>query len=118
RLRFDRMGVFTYSHEENTHSYSMKDDVPEGVKQERQNTVMELQQGISFELNQARVGNTYKTLIDRTEDGHFIGRTEFDSPEVDNEVIIKSIEYLRIGDFTDVTIQEARDYDLIGTIDR
>ncbi len=103
RSRFDRLGVFSYSHEENTHSHSMTDDVPTDVKQERVDTLMELQQGISLELNQSKIGETFKTLIDRKEGRTFIGRTEFDSPEVDNEVIIESKEnYLRIGDFVNV----------------
>lgn len=88
RSRFDRLGVFTYSHEENTHAYSMKDDVPQSVKEERMEAIMELQQGISLELNQAKVGKIFKVLIDRKEGGQFVGRTEFDSPEVDNEVIL------------------------------
>lgn len=98
--RFDRLGVFTYSHEENTFSHTLKDDVPAKVKQERVDTLMELQQHISMELNEKRIGNTYKVLIDRKEGGQFIGRTEFDSPEVDNEVIIDATaDYLRIGGF-------------------
>jgi ribosomal protein S12 methylthiotransferase len=112
RSRFDRLGVFTYSHEENTHSHSFKDDVPEKVKQQRMEEVMELQQGISWELNQAKVGKTFKVLVDRTEAGTFIGRTEFDSPEVDNEVIIESQEYLRMGDFVKAEITSATEFDL------
>lgn len=115
RSRFDRLGVFTYSHEENTHAFSMKDDVPDDVKQERADAVMELQQGISYGLNQQKMGKTYKVLIDRKEGGTFIGRTESDSPEVDNEVIIDaSGEYLRIGDFVPVKIISATDFDLHG----
>ncbi|QOI97052.1 MAG: 30S ribosomal protein S12 methylthiotransferase RimO [Flammeovirgaceae bacterium] len=116
KSRFDRLGVFTYSHEENTHAYSMNDDVPDEVKQQRADAVMELQQGISNELNQQKVGNTYKVLIDRKEGGNFVGRTEFDSPEVDNEVIIDAAAgYLRIGDFVPVKITSATDFDLHGT---
>lgn len=115
RSRFDRLGVFTYSHEENTHAFSMNDDVPDNVKQQRADAVMELQQGISHELNQQKVGNTVKVLIDRKEGGSFIGRTEHDSPEVDNEVIIDaSAGYLRTGDFVPVKITSATDFDLHG----
>ena len=115
RSRFDRLGVFSYSHEENTHSHSMTDDVPTDVKQERVDTLMELQQGISLELNQSKIGETFKTLIDRKEGRTFIGRTEFDSPEVDNEVIIESKEnYLRIGDFVNVKVNSATEFDLTG----
>lgn len=116
RSRFDRLGVFTYSHEENTHSYSMPDDVPEEVKQERLEAIMDLQQGISMELNKAKIGKTFKVLIDRKEGNDFVGRTEFDSPEVDNEVIIHTDEYLRIGDFVNVKINDASEFDLIGEI--
>ena len=117
RSRFDRLGIFSYSHEENTHSHSMADEVPADVKQERVDTIMELQQGISLELNQAKIGMTFKTLIDRKEEGVFIGRTEFDSPEVDNEVIIESKEnYLRIGDFVNVKVNGATEFDLTGKV--
>ncbi len=116
RSRFDRLGVFTYSHEENTHSYSMKDDVPDRVKQERMEAIMELQQGISLELNQAKIGKTFRVLVDRMEGGQFIGRTEFDSPEVDNEVMLASSEYLRQGDFCDVRITDATEFDLSGEV--
>jgi ribosomal protein S12 methylthiotransferase len=115
RSRFDRLGVFSYSHEENTHSHSMADDVPSDIKQDRVDTIMEIQQGISLELNQAKIGKTFKTLIDRKEGGTFIGRTEFDSPEVDNEVIIENKEnYLRIGDFVNVKVNSATEFDLTG----
>jgi ribosomal protein S12 methylthiotransferase len=117
RSRFERLGIFTYSHEENTHSYSMADDVPDDVKQERAADVMELQQGISLEINQQRIGNTYKVLVDRKEGKDFIGRTELDSPEVDNEVIINSADnYLRIGDFVNVKIGSASEFDLTGHV--
>ena len=113
--RFDRLGCFTYSHEENTHAYQLTDDVPEDVKQQRANAIMELQAGISWELNQARVGKTFRCLIDRMEGGYFIGRTEFDSPDVDNEVRIDaSAHYLRLGEFAQIRITEASDYDLFG----
>jgi len=114
--RFDRLGVFAYSHEENTFSHTMKDDVPAKVKQERVDAIMDLQQGISWELNQKRVGGTFKVLIDRKEGGQFIGRTEFDSPEVDNEVLLDAKEnYLRIGDFISAKVTEATEFDLIAT---
>lgn len=117
RSRFDRLGVFTYSHEENTHSHSMPDDVPVDVKQQRLEEIMELQEGISLELNQQKIGNTYKVLVDRKEAGNFIGRTESDSPEVDNEVIIESTaNYLRVGDFVNVKIHAASEFDLTGTV--
>lgn len=113
--RFDRLGVFGYSHEENTHSYSMNDDVPDEVKQQRVEEIMELQQGISLELNQQKVGKEFKVLIDRKEGGVFMGRTEFDSPEVDNEVIINSPDnYLRVGDFAHVKIIASSEFDLTG----
>lgn len=115
-MRFDRLGVFTYSHEENTHAHSMEDDVPEEVKQERANHVMEVQEQISYEINQGKVGQTLKVLIDRKEGGNFIGRTEFDSPEVDNEVIIDAAKhYLRIGDFANIKIDDATEFDLYGS---
>lgn len=114
-MRFDRLGVFTYSHEENTHAYLLNDDVPADVKQERANEIMEVQRGISYDLNQARIGATYKVLIDRVEGGYFIGRTEFDSPEVDNEVLIPvNDSYARVGDFADVQIDDAQEFDLYG----
>lgn len=114
--RFDRLGVFTYSHEENTHAFLLNDDVPAEVKQARAEAVMEVQQGVSAKLNQDKVGNTYKVLIDRKEGDYFIGRTEFDSPEVDNEVLIKAEKstYLRIGDFAQVKIEKAEEFDLYG----
>lgn len=116
RSRFDRLGVFTYSHEENTHAYSLKDDVPESVKQERMEAIMDVQQGISHELNQAKVGNVFTVLVDRMEGGQFIGRTEHDSPEVDNEVILPGTEYLRPGDFHTVRITAATEFDLSGEV--
>ena len=116
RMRFDRLGVFTYSHEENTHSFSMADDVPADIKQERADAIMELQQGISYELNQDKLGNTYKVLFDRKEGGYFIGRTEFDSPEVDNEVLVKATQYVRLGDFANIRITETHEFDLYGEV--
>lgn len=117
KSRFDRMGVFAYSHEENTHSHTMSDDVPDEVKQQRLDDLMEIQQGISLELNSAKVGQTFKVLVDRKEGGSFIGRTEHDSPEVDNEVIIESPDnYLRIGDFVKVKITSATEFDLTGEV--
>lgn len=115
-MRFDRLGVFTYSHEENTHAYNLEDDVPEEVKQERANIVMQIQEEISNEINQQKVGQTFKVLIDRKEGGNFIGRTEHDSPEVDNEVMIDaSAHYLRVGDFAHIKINDATEFDLYGT---
>jgi len=116
-MRFDRLGVFTYSHEENTHAFNSEDDVPEELKKERAEEIMELQSGISHEINQEKVGKTFKVMIDRVEGGDYIGRTEFDSPEVDNEVIIpKSTGYARIGDFAEVKITECAPYDLYGEL--
>ena len=114
QARFDRLGVFSYSHEENTHAHSMPDDVPSETKQERLESIMELQQGISLELNQQKIGRILKVLVDRKESGNFIGRSEFDSPEVDNEVIIKSKSYLRLGDFVNVEINAVTEFDLTG----
>ena len=116
RARFDRLGVFAYSHEENTHSYSMADDVPAKIKQERVDQLMELQQGISLELNQTKIGKNFKILVDRREEGVFIGRTEFDSPEVDNEVILKSADYLRVGDFVNAKVKSATEFDLMAEV--
>ena len=118
RSRFDRLGIFTYSHEENTHAHNFEDDVPADVKKERADRIMELQSGISYELNQEKIGKTFKVLFDRAEGEYFIGRTEFDSPEVDNEVLVKKENtYVRIGDFADVTITSADHYDLYGTVE-
>jgi ribosomal protein S12 methylthiotransferase len=115
--RFDRLGIFTYSHEENTHAHTLADDVPAEVKQERADAIMELQQGISLELNEARVGQTYKVLFDRKESGYFVGRTQYDSPEVDNEVLVPATNtYVRLGDFAHVRITESTDFDLYGEV--
>lgn len=118
RTRFDRLGIFTYSHEENTHAYNFEDDVPEEVKKERADLIMELQSGISYELNQDKIGKTFKVLFDRVEGDYFIGRTEFDSPEVDNEVLVKKTAdtFVRLGDFANVEISSADHYDLYGKI--
>ena len=111
--RFERLGVFTYSHEEDTHSYTMKDDVLDEVKQQRLEAIMELQEGISEEINAEKVGKKYRVLIDRFEGGQYVGRTEHDSPEVDNEVLINSDDgYLRVGDFCEVVITSASAFDL------
>lgn len=112
KMRFDRLGVFQYSHEENTHSFDFKDDVPAEVKQERADAIMALQQGISWELNQKKIGSQFKVLFDRKEGGYFIGRTQFDSPEVDNEVLLPATSYVRLGDFAEVRITEAEEFDL------
>ncbi|HEV7346693.1 30S ribosomal protein S12 methylthiotransferase RimO [Telluribacter sp.] len=112
KMRFERLGVFQYSHEENTYSHTMADDVPAEVKQERADAIMELQQGISLELNQQKIGKTCKVLFDRKEGGYFIGRTESDSPEVDNEVLLSASNYVRLGDFANVRITDAQEFDL------
>ncbi len=114
-MRFERLGCFTYSHEENTHAYNLEDDVPEEVKQERANIIMEIQSQISWELNQEKIGQTFRCIIDRKEGNHFVGRTEFDSPDVDNEVLIDATKhYVKIGDFVNIKITDASDYDLFG----
>lgn len=115
--RFDRLGIFAYSHEENTHAYSLKDDVTPKTKEKRVEAIMEAQQQISNELNQQKVGRTFKVLFDRKEGNYFIGRTEFDSPEVDNEVLVDAKKfYVRVGDFANVKITSAEDFDLYGEI--
>ena len=114
-MRFERLGCFTYSHEENTHAYNLEDDVPEEVKQERANEIMEIQSQISWELNQQKIGKTFKCVIDRKEGNYFVGRTEFDSPDVDNEVLIDAEKfYLKTGEFANIKINEAADFDLYG----
>jgi ribosomal protein S12 methylthiotransferase len=114
-LRFERLGVFTYSHEENTHAYSLSDDVPEEVKQKRAQEVMAVQQEISSEINESKVGKVFRVLFDRKDGEYFVGRTEFDSPEVDNEVLVSAAgNYVRIGDFADVRITSAAEFDLFG----
>lgn len=114
-MRFDRLGCFTYSHEENTTAYDLEDDVPEEVKLARANEIMEIQSQISWELNQQKIGKTFRCLIDRKEGNYFVGRTEYDSPDVDNEVLIDAKKhYVKIGDFVEVKIIDATDYDLYG----
>ncbi len=115
KSRFERLGVFPYSHEDNTHAFSMEDNVPEEIKLQRAERVMEVQESISEEINNQKVGKTFKVLIDRKEAGQFIGRTEHDSPEVDNEVLIDANEhYLRLGDFANIKITSASPFDLYG----
>jgi ribosomal protein S12 methylthiotransferase len=117
KSRFDRLGVFAYSHEEGTHAFSMQDVVPEKVKQNRTQAVMELQERISLEKNQQKIGKTMKVMIDRKEGAYFIGRTEADSPEVDNEVLIPAHDqYLRMGDFAAVKVTDAEAFDLFGEV--
>ncbi len=116
-MRFERLGCFTYSHEENTHAYNLEDDVPQEIKQARANEIMELQSQISWELNQAKIGQTLRVIIDRKEGQHFVGRTEFDSPDVDNEVLIDATKvYLKTGEYTTVTITDAADFDLYAEV--
>ncbi len=114
-MRFERLGCFTYSHEENTHAYNLEDDVPQEIKQRRANEIMEIQSQISWELNQQKIGQTFRVIIDRKEGGYFIGRTEFDSPDVDNEVLIDAAKvYLKTGEYYEVKITDAADFDLYG----
>ncbi|MFD0762521.1 30S ribosomal protein S12 methylthiotransferase RimO [Lutibacter aestuarii] len=114
-MRFERLGAFAYSHEENTHAATLKDNVPEEVKQQRVNEIMDIQSQISFELNQKKVNNTYKVLIDRKDGNYFVGRTEFDSPDVDNEVLIDATKhYVQIGKFAQIKITSATEFDLYG----
>lgn len=116
--KFDRLGCFTYSHEENTHAYQLEDDVPAEVKEARVEEIMGVQQYISLEKNQAKVGKNFKVMIDRMDDQYFIGRTEFDSPEVDNEVLIPIQEgdYASVGRFVNVSINRAEEFDLYGSL--
>ena len=114
-MRFERLGCFTYSHEENTHAHQLEDNVPEAIKQKRSNEIMEIQSQISWEHNQTCIGKQFRCLIDRKEGTHFIGRTFMDSPDVDNEVLIDATKYyVKQGDFVDVVITSATDFDLIG----
>ena len=116
-MRFERLGCFTYSHEENTHAYNLEDDVPQDVKMERANAIMEIQSHISWELNQQKIGKEFSVIIDRKEGGYYVGRTEFDSPDVDNEVLINAEEgYLRTGEFFTVKITGAEDFDLYAEV--
>jgi len=116
--KFERLGIFTYSHEENTHAHLLKDDVSEKIKRKRADAVMAIQQEISMQLNKEKIGKNYKTLFDRKEGDYFIGRTEFDSPDVDNEVLVKANNdnYIRIGDFENIRITDASDFDLYGEL--
>lgn len=117
QMQFERLGVFMYSHEEDTSAYQMADDVPAEVKQARANRIMEIQMEISAAKNDAKIGETFKVLFDRKEGGYFVGRTEYDSPEVDNEVLVKAADnYVRIGDFAHVRITDATEYDLFGEV--
>ena len=114
-MRFERLGCFTYSHEENTHAHQLEDNVPQEIKQERANEIMKIQSEISWEQNQKKVGKIYRCVIDRKQGEQFVGRTEIDSPDVDNEVLIDAKKYyLKLGDFTDVEITDATDFDLYG----
>ena len=116
-MRFERLGCFTYSHEENTHAFKLEDDVPEDIKTARANEIMEIQSQISWELNQEKIGQTFRVLVDRKEGNYFVARTEFDSPDVDNEVLIDASKfYLKTGDFATVKIYEAEDFDLYGEV--
>ena len=116
KMRFDRVGIFTYSHEEGTSAHDLVDDVPPAEKEERAQEIMEVQQEISLEKNQEKLGKTFKVMVDKKEAGRYLGRTEFDSVEVDNEVIIQSTKKLAIGEFVNVKINKAFDYDLEGTV--
>ena len=116
KMRFDRVGTFTYSHEEETSAYDLKDNISAAEKEERAQEIMEVQQDISLEKNEEKIGHTFKVMVDKKEAGRYLGRTEFDSVEVDNEVIIKSSKKLFPGDFVDVKITKAYDYDLEGEV--
>ncbi|UPQ78228.1 30S ribosomal protein S12 methylthiotransferase RimO [Flavobacterium azooxidireducens] len=114
-MRFERLGCFAYSHEENTHAYLLEDDVPAEVKQQRAAEIMDIQSQISWDLNQEKIGHTFKCIIDRKEGPYFVGRTEFDSPDVDNEVLIDASKfYLKVGDFSMIKIIDATEFDLYG----
>jgi ribosomal protein S12 methylthiotransferase len=116
-MKFERLGVFTYSHEENTHAHTMEDSTPDEVKQQRANQLMEIQEQISYDLNQDKIGKTFKVLIDKKEGGYFVGRTEFDSVEVDNEVLIDASKYYcRVGDFVQARVFEATEFDLYADV--
>jgi len=114
--RFDRVGIFTYSHEEGTSGYALSDTISQEEKEKRAQEIMEVQQDISFQLNQEKVGNVFKTIVDKKESGRYLGRTEFDSVEVDNEVVINTSGKLPIGEFVNVKITKAFDYDLEGEV--
>ena len=115
--KFDRLGVFTYSHEEDTAAFNLHDDVPEDIKQFRAAEIMSLQKEISLELNKSKVGKVFKVLFDRKDGDYFVGRTEFDSPDVDNEVLVDvKNTYIRIGNFYNILIREADHFDLYGIV--
>jgi ribosomal protein S12 methylthiotransferase len=115
QTKFERLGIFNYSHEENTHAFSLVDDVDDEVKRQRASDIMDIQKDISVALNKQKIGNTYKVLVDRKEGGYYVGRTEADSPEVDNEVLIDAEKnYLRIGDFANIKIISSEEFDLFG----
>ncbi len=118
RMQFDRLGVFNYSHEEGTSAYDMEDNISDDLKNERSARLMEVQENISFKKNLSKIGKTYKVLFDRKEGEYFVGRTESDSPEVDNEVLVQAADYVRVGDFAQVKITNAEAYDLYGEIVR
>jgi ribosomal protein S12 methylthiotransferase len=114
-MRFERLGCFAYSHEENTHAYLLEDNVPTEVKQQRAAEIMDIQAQISWDLNQEKIGKTFKCIIDRKEGPYFVGRTEFDSPDVDNEVLIDASKfYVKVGDFSKIKIIDATEFDLYG----
>lgn len=114
-MRFERLGCFAYSHEENTHAYLLEDDVPDEIKQQRAAEIMDIQSQISWDLNKEKIGQTFKCIIDRKEGPYFVGRTEFDSPDVDNEVLIDASKfYLKVGDFSMIKITDATEFDLYG----
>jgi ribosomal protein S12 methylthiotransferase len=116
-MEFERLGVFQYSHEENTSAFDLEDDIPEAVKADRAARLMDIQQEISHRKNLEKVNQSYKVLFDRKEGGYFVGRTEFDSPEVDNEVLVDAKNnFVRIGDFANVKVTSAAEFDLFGEI--
>ncbi len=116
-MRFDRLGVFQYSHEEDTSAYELKDNVSQKVKAARANEIMEIQKEISFEKNQEKIGKTFRVLFDRKEGEYFVGRTEADSPEVDNEILVSATDqYVRLGDFAEIYIDDANEFDLFGSL--
>jgi ribosomal protein S12 methylthiotransferase len=117
RMKFERLGVFTYSHEESTHAFGMEYSLSQEVKQEPANHFMDVQEQISYDLNQEKIGKTFKVLIDKEECGHFVGRTDFDFVEVDNEVLIDAAKYYcRVGDFVTARITDATEFDLFGEV--
>jgi ribosomal protein S12 methylthiotransferase len=116
-IQFDRLGCFTYSHEENTHAYNLNDDVPEDIKRKRANEILEIQSQISWELNQKKIGKELSVIVDRKRGNYYVARTEFDSPDVDNEVLIDARNlYLKVGDFVSAKIIDASDYDLYAIV--